>query len=257
MPTRVPLPFVNGFGNASSRSGKPKSDLFTAVETALATYVGANSRPNLIALTRALGSWKRSKGGNGAWTNSVRAAPVQQLSDWLIQESEAIGIFPTSRPIWNNNHNCYAYSMLCDRPRGLGQNSRPGRYAGNARSRRQDFAQGVIDDAAADGKVVTVVANPPHNIPAVYTDGTYLVAMVANAVGYHFMRRRESTGLWTHKNGAPSEVETYFYDSVQEEPMAITDLVAARIFANPQLIGCGMTFESFFKVPQAGVQVEG
>jgi hypothetical protein len=132
-----------------------------------------------------------------------------------------------------------------------------GEICGSAKDRRQEFADGVVLDARKDEKDVEIIRNPAHNVPAPFKDDTYLAAMVANANGYHFLRRRESTGLWTHKNGAASPVETHFYDALLEKPVAITDAAVSRILEDPRLIECSMTFECFFKVPKSGVQVEG
>ena len=60
--------------------------------------------------------------------------------------------------------------------------------------------------------------------------------MVSNGLDCHLMRRCESTGLWIHKNGASFEMETYFYDTDIEQPVAITDEVMAKILTNPDLI---------------------
>lgn len=257
MATRIPLPFRPSFGSESGRSGKSKSRLFSAIEDALSDYERHNTRSRLLSLTDASAAWKRSKGARGAWTSSVRAAAVKKLDGWLIRESEAIGVFPTSRNLWGAAHNCYAYSMLCTNPRGLGQNSRPGRYAGHAANRQEEFIQGVIADAARDRKTVVHLPNPATRVPALVGGGCYLVAMVANQFGYHFMRRRESTGLWTHKNGAISAVETYFYDASLEKPVAITDAVVSKLLRQPQLIECSMSFHCFLQVPKTGVQVAG
>lgn len=259
MPTRIPLPFTTGFSAESVNGKKTKSAAFQAVEAALDTYSRSSTRENLLKLTKCLGDWKLGKvnrGKNTNWSNTVRAAAVGKLSAWLVEESKAIGLFPTSRSLWGANHNCYAYSMKCKFPQGMGQNSWAGKFANFKND--GDFPLGVVADGKAQGKAIVVLEQQlPGPVPPRLTDGNYLVAMVSNSMGYHFMRRRESTGLWSHKNGASSEVETYFYDMDLEQPLAITDDVVAKILADPKLIGCSMRFTRYFKVPGSGIQVKG
>lgn len=255
----TPLPFKVSFAADSVHDKTTQSKEFQGVNRALEKYVLHSTRTHLLELTRALGVWKLKKrnpkkGVN--WTDSVRADEVRKLSAWLIAESQAIGVFPTSRSLWGGTHNCYAYAMKCKMPDGLGQNSWTGKFADIKNN--GDFPKGVVDDGAAQGKVITVLPQRvPDPVPPRQTDGTYLVAMVSNGMGYHFMRRRESTGLWTHKNGASSAVETYFDDVDVEQPVAITDEIVSKILNKPALIGCSMTFCRYFKVPGAGIQVKG
>ncbi len=256
MPPIIPLNF--NFQEDSKRFLKPKSNTFVAVQAALDTYVQTSTAANLLALTAALGTWKRTKQhGQQNWTGSIRATQVQQLDAWLIAESHAQGIFPAPEPGWNGGHNCYAYAMKCLAPLGLGHNSWPGRLAGIATG--GNFAQGVVNDATHQHLNAQIVraGGVPAPVPHGVGGGGYLAAVVANNVGFHFMRRNEMTGLWTHKNGAFENESTYFYDRTLEQPVAITDQVVATILANPQLIGCAMTFHAYISVPNAGLQVRG
>jgi hypothetical protein len=255
------------FSWKSTKLFKRKSDLFEAVETALDLYVKTSSDADLLALTAALGAWKLSKkrfipddsNQYKNWTDTSRAKAVELLSNWLIRESTARGIFPDPGPVWTNNHNCYAFAMKCSNPHGAGLHSRPGKYADRPASRRDGFVQGVVDDGlASGGSVVNVLRQGglPTPVPGRLA-GSYLVALVASTYGYHFLRRDEVTGLWMHKNGAPSPVENCFYDNTTEQPVAITDAVVANLLLNPARMGCTMTFEAYFSVPTAGIQVAG
>ncbi|WP_425257708.1 hypothetical protein ACPOLB_19590 [Rubrivivax sp. RP6-9] len=254
----IPLPFETGFKAESVNGKSHKTGLFTAVEKALDVYVADSSKDRLQHLTNALAAWKRSKhdaGKNTNWTQSVRYAAVHKLSEWLVQESTARGLFPVSRSLWGSKHNCYAYAMKCQEPTGLGQISWTGCYAEKAIG--TDYVQGVVEDGLASGKQVLVLPQLlPSPVPPRQNDGTYLVAMVSNRMGFHFMRRRESTGLWSHKNGGASPVDTCFYDTDLHKPVAITDEVALKILEKPTLIGCSMTFTRYLRVPR-GVQVGG
>ncbi|MCI0639051.1 MAG: hypothetical protein L0Y72_20640 [Gemmataceae bacterium] len=266
MAPRVALDF--DLRKDSKKSRKPKSTAFEAVEDALDEYVQISTVKNLLALTHVLGVWKTGKqkvivkqqGEKPKyenWTDTNRSAAVRKLSDWLILESEARGIFPTSRTGWSGDHNCYAYTMNCLTPDGNGCNSWPGKYADNPSA--GNWVQGVVDDGAAQGVTIQIERQGglPTPVPAPAGGGRFLAALVSSNKGFHFMRRNDATGLWTHKNGAGSKVETYFYDSAIDEPLAITDKVVARILAQPTLIGCSMTFEAFLRVPLPGIKVKG
>ena len=272
MPPYTSLPFTISFSADNVNGKKTKSPAFQEVEAALDLYVRNSAKQNLLALTKSLGDWKLGKYNlkkKAHWTDSVRADAVRKLDLWLIGESKAIGIFPTSRSLWNKNHNCYAYSMKCKFPEGLGQNSWTGKFA---KSKNKDgkcpesviaseifhFQNGVVADGEALKKRIVILKQElPTPVPIRLPGGYYLVAMVSNGMGYHFLRRRESTGLWTHKNGAASDVETHFYDRELEQPVAITNAVVAKMLTDPALIGCSMSFCCYFQVPGSGIQVMG
>lgn len=246
------------FKSKSRKLGKPKSTEFEAVQDALDTYVETSTVTNLLSLTQVLGAWKvAKKHGVATWTESIRVDAVRLLDAWLILESEAQGIFPTSRSVWGADHNCYAYAMSCVAPHGMGRNSWPGKFADI--KNQGNFAKGVVDDGAAQGVNIRILRQGglPTPVPSPLGGGEYLVAMVANNMGYHFMRRNDVTCLWSHKNGAASPVETHFYDAASEQPLAITDAVVGRILAQPALIGCSMTFNSYLSVPIPGITVKG
>jgi hypothetical protein len=259
MATLISLPFETSFETENVNGKSSKSSAFKLVETALKAYVVASTESKLLELTKALGDWKLTKADDQAhknWTDSVRGPAVKKLSHWLIKESEAQGIFPTSRALWSHKHNCYAYAMKCQEPKGLGQIAWTGKLA--KKRIGQDYPQGVIEDGLAQNvRVVNLNKTLPTPVPPPLSDGSYLVAMVSNGNGFHFLRRRESTGLWTHKNGGGSPVDTHFYDRSIEQPLAITDAVVARILTNPKLIGCDMTFTAYMRVPSRGMKVKG
>jgi hypothetical protein len=250
------------FRKDSERTFKPKSELFKNVEDALDTYVAQSTVENLHKLIEILGAWKRSKKAKGGWAKSLRYKQAADLSDWIIEEGTGV-IFPRSRKIWKDNIggvNCYAYAMKCMHPRGSGNNSHPGKYAGKP-SRRPavpgtTFAQGVVEDGKANGIEVKILRSgrfePHFPVPRNLPGDRYLVAMVSTPVGYHFMRRNETTQLWTHKNGAWHEVETYYYDPGLEQPRPITNEVVAELLLEPKLMECDMLFDSYLTVAKSG-----
>ncbi|WP_176086540.1 hypothetical protein [Martelella sp. HB161492] len=160
--------------------------------------------------------------------------------------------------LWNSNHNCYAYAMKCISPRGYGCNARPGKFAGQPVA-TGNFAAGVVNDGAAQNIHIEIVrfGGSPMPVPPRFTDGTYLVALLANNVGYHFLRRNEASGLWFHKNGASASPESWFVDFNTQRTHQLTDDVAGNLLQQPALLGCAMRFQAYLKVPDQGVQVTG
>ncbi len=262
MPTFVPLPFKTTFQADSVNGKKTKSKAFLDVEKALEQYQASPGRHRLQALIDTLATWKLAKSDpkqRSAWRTSVRADAVALLDAWIIDEGKACGLFPLSRPLWGGKHNCYAYAMKCQDPQGDNPfNAWPGRMADRKEAMDGKFWLGVVDDAAAQRKqILRLPAQLPHPVPPRQPGGTYLAALLGNAYGFHFMRRRESTGLWSHKNAGHGGVETHFYDELAEKPVPITDEVAGRILADPLLIGCNMTFLAYLQVPAGGIGVKG
>src|SRR5262249_3576389 len=151
-----------------------------------------------------------------------RVNAVRGLSDWLVEESTARGVFPDPGPNWTNNHNCYAFAMNCGNPQGAGYNSRPGKYANQPAAYRNQFTLRLASGGTGQGAAVPGgrQGGLPTPVPPPAAAG-FLVAMVANDMGYHFLRRVEATGLWMHKNGANSDVENHFYDTTIEQPVPI------------------------------------
>jgi hypothetical protein len=81
-------------------------------------------------------------------------------------------------------------------------------YADPVRRYHAALFEGIQADAAKDGKTVTVLSDldeikrgnypSPDPVPATrVTSSTYLAAMVVRDGGYHFMRRDNTTGLWS------------------------------------------------------------
>jgi hypothetical protein len=160
--------------------------------------------------------------------------------------------------LWNSNHNCYAYAMKCQSPRGLGCNARPGKFAGKPVG-KGNFAAGVVSDGAAQDVHIEIVRfeGVPTPVPPLFTDGAYLVALLANNVGYHFLRRNEASGLWFHKNGASDSSRSWFVDFDTQEVRQLTNGLVGNLLQRPALLGCAMHFQAYLKVPHRGIQVAG
>ncbi|WP_368565963.1 hypothetical protein [Pseudoxanthomonas sp. UTMC 1351] len=237
---------------------KPKSTLFKEVERSVRAHIDDRTAASCHATIDAIASWKRSKQcplARTNWKDSPRAGQVERLDLWIIEEAYRLSVFSRPESGWDDEHNCYAYAMKCHAPGGVGNNSCPGRLAG--RLTKGDFVSGVMADARHQDLDVRIDGTTPDCVPSETAPGRYLVALLANQHGFHFLRRDESTGLWSHKNGAIGKVESFLYDWAAEKPTAITDTVMGHIAMNPRMIGCSMQFTAYLSVPNAGMQVLG
>lgn len=160
--------------------------------------------------------------------------------------------------IWNTNHNCYAYAMKCQVPHGNGWNARPGKLAGQPVA-TGNFATGVVNDGAVQNIHIEIIRfeGSPIPVPPRFTDGTYLVALLANSYGYHFLRRNEASGLWFHKNGASSPAESWFVDFNTLKTHQLTDELMGILLQQPEQFGCAMRFQAYLKIPDKGIRVAG
>lgn len=273
------------------KGNKARSGALLAVDNALLDYENAGPAQKLDRLHRlfdAYEDWAEDKGASGPddRLKSIRNSGNQLgvFESWLKEEQARV--LPQVEPGWLHGPNCYAYAMKCKRPDGNGMT--PGVCVGRAASMegldkdQVAFARrllaGIAADAAADGGkaitfhpdgVETATRFPdPADMPRDIPGGHYLVAMLATAGGFHFMRRDSLTGLWSHKNRSDGEAET----SVQliragrrlgRRSVPITDTVALELLRNlsPGLtvepFGGGYRFAAYMFVPDAGITVEG
>lgn len=255
-PSTMPIhPLGFDFEKASAKAFHGKSAGFRAIETALQHYLGQPAAwVNLKALQRAIAEWRATKAGA-----SIRDPALARLDVWLQQEVAALAPWPAPEPGWDARHNCYAYAMHCKV--GVdGNNARPGRLAGRPRATKEsDFAQGVIDDARHQGRGAWILrqAAPPAPVPQPLHGG-YLVAMTSMPHGYHFLRRDEATGLWTHKNGSIRPVETSWRDPddhLLED--AIDDAALLRLVTDSRLMDSLWHFDAYIEVQNGGLTVSG
>lgn len=255
-----PIPF--NFAETSAKRFHSKSAAFQRIETALDYYLAQPpSWGNLRVLQRMVLAWRATKEGA-----TIRDEAMRQLDQWMAGEIAALRPWPDREPLWDGRHNCYAYAMHCNvtvnddaTPRNL-NNARPGKRAGQARQHRgQNFAQGVVDDAVHQGRHAWILrqGGAAAPVPAL-THGGYLVVMTSIPMGYHFMRRNNLTGLWTHKNGSIRDEETTWRDPdnhMQED--AIDDAAMLKIITDPRIVEGNWTFDAYLEIQAGGLIVEG
>jgi len=243
-----------------------RSRELVAVDKAFEAYEKNKTTEKLTVLDDAVAAWKLSKAD---WNLSKRSGPMWTLTNWLEQELVAKGqLIEGDQTGWTTDQHCYAYAMM-DKTPGKdhisGGHACPGAYYG-VRPRPGDtpkdkYVQGVLNDAQAQGKNVTLVGNRgvARPVPAKLTGGYYLAAMLAIPEGFHFLRRDEQSGYWTHKNGASSPVLSYIYHDRRQRFLNLTNEVVGEILENApsfKSLQCGnMTFEAYFKVPDGGIKV--
>lgn len=248
-----PLPF--DFVADSAKWFRGKSAAFQRIETALNYYT--NQPPswgNLRVLRRTIAAWRATKEGP-----TIRDDALRRLELWLQGEVAALKPWPDPELNWGARHNCYAYAMKCQDAVN-GNNARPGKLAGNPRSTKAaNFAQGVEDDAVHQHKDARILrqGGHPEPVPAL-THGGYLVVMISIPMGYHFMRRNNDTGLWTHKNGSIRDEETSWQDPdnyLLED--AIDDAAMIKVITDPRIVDGNWVFDAYLEIQAGGIKVQG
>lgn len=248
-----PIPF--NFAQASAKWFHGKSPAFTRIETALDYYLNQPaSWGNLKVLQRVIAAWRATKDGV-----TIRDNAMRQLDHWLQGEVASLKPWPDRELNWDARHNCYAYSMKCHNAVN-GNNARPGKLAGHPRNIRADnFAQGVLADAAHQHKQAWILRQGGNAAPVpALTHGGYLVVMISIPMGYHFMRRDNGTGLWTHKNGSIRDEETSWHDPDDHYlEDAIDDAAMLKIVTDARFLDGAWSFDAYLEIQAGGLTVRG
>ncbi len=94
--------------------------------------------------------------------------------------------------------NCYAWAANCPNPRK--GKPEPGRGLKSLKISSKYVDEALIEGVVADG--MTLVSRAEMNPPD-FDTGTYAVALYVNRTrsDFHWYRRENSTGFWTHKLG--------------------------------------------------------
>lgn len=248
-----PIPF--DFAETSKKWFHGKSPAFLKIETALNYYL--NQPPswgNLKVLQKTIAAWRATKAGP-----TIRDETMQRLDQWLQGEIAGLKPWPDPEPNWGALHNCYAYAMKSQNAVN-GNNARPGRLAGNPRNIKTDnFAQGVVDDALHQHKHAWILRQGVNPLPIPpLAHGGYLVVMISIPMGYHFMRRNNATGLWTHKNGSIRDEETSWHDPdnyLLED--AIDDAAMIKVITDPRIVDGNWVFDAYLEIQAGGITVQG
>ena len=245
------IPF--DFEEASKKFAHGKSPAFLRIETALNYYLNNPATwTNLKVLRRTIATWRESKAAP-----TIRDNAMQRLDAWIQGEIAGLRPWPDAEPLWGPGHNCYAYAMKCTQGLNL-NNARPGRTAGNARNAQdQNFAQGVVDDAQHQGRGAWILRQDANAAPVpALLHGGYLVVMISIPMGYHFMRRNNLTGLWTHKNGGirPEEMSWQDPDDHMLED-AIDDAAMLKVITDPRIVDGNWRFDAYLEIQNGGLVI--
>lgn len=169
---------------------------------------------------------------------------------------------------WGKHANCYAYAMNCHEPNS-GQNggAKPGAYHRQAaqplgKDRALEYREALIKGAVLDGAkpIDGTVDAPPGP-----EEGSYLIALISNDTGFHWLRRDETTGIWSWKDGNGDTVKHNIYEMGQGSFVPIQDgtrHTLATLLNDKEKTYVGwrysnMQFVSFFYVPTGGCKVAG
>jgi len=160
---------------------------------------------------------------------------------------------------WSSTANCYAYA--CDRKNpvnGANGGALPGASAGAPVLPGPNYVDRLIAGAVADG-LTRLMGAGPGNPPAVHAG--YLVAMVNNGNGFHWIRHDPTLDRWSWKDGNGGDVN---YNIMQVPGMNYVYVKNSML--NELLVTAknsffwtyqSMTFTSFFSVPDSGLDVQG
>lgn len=163
---------------------------------------------------------------------------------------------------WGANANCYAFACNCANP-AVGnppRQARPGVISGVPPADNSNVIQltaGILADGGVHVQALAgnplLIPNPPAN--------SYLIAMLTNAGGFHFIRRDEHTKRWSWKDANHGTVKLNIMHFPNNQFVYVNDgnlndiLVANR--GNYVWAYNTMVFRSFFAVTNNGFPVAG
>ncbi|MFL6632563.1 MAG: hypothetical protein ACJ8HJ_09660 [Massilia sp.] len=163
---------------------------------------------------------------------------------------------------WGANANCYAFACNSAAP-AVGhppRTARPGVAGGQPVQNNGNVVQLVAGVLADGGHLVQRLGGDPSALPIVPAN-SYLVAMLTNAGGFHFMKRDELTRRWSWKDANHGSVKLNVMHFPTDHYVYVNDanlndiLVTHRgnyVWAYNQ-----MTFQTFFAVVNGGFPVAG
>lgn len=169
---------------------------------------------------------------------------------------------------WGKHANCYAYAMDCMEPDdGQKGGAKPGAFHDDpaqpfGEKRIREYSEALIKGAVLDG------ATPVEgsiNAPPAPEEGSYLIALICNGTGFHWMRRDETTRTWSWKDGNGDTVKHNIYEMGEGSFVPIqdgTEHTLATLLNGKEKTYVGwryghMRFVSFFRVPNDGCKVAG
>jgi hypothetical protein len=177
---------------------------------------------------------------------------------------------PQDIRVFSDHANCYAYAMKCQDPinHHIGGMAKPNGevYTGDLDNYCNRLQAGVLADGGANVNLLRgpldVVGFISGNIPAPRADW-YLVAMLVNNVGFHFVRRQRRRFLrapfWKWKQGNGGVIERNARLKNRDQWVRITnarfpDLITGQLITNgPGYAGWLKLY--FFEVHYDGFQV--
>ncbi len=116
---------------------------------------------------------------------------------------------------WGVDANCYAYAMNDQKPANAIGGAIPGGASGNVASLSAtgDYRHRLVSGAIEDG---LVHAEGSPECPPDDVSGTYLVALIASEVGFHWLRRDSSLKRWSWKDGNSGQVRLNIFNVAEK-----------------------------------------
>lgn len=163
---------------------------------------------------------------------------------------------------WGVNANCYAYA--CNDPNpdvGIPpMQAGPGINSGCPPSCDAEVAGLIAGIIADSGGRASLLGGDPSNIPTP-PENTYLVALLTNSVGFHFMKRDEVTQRWSWKDAnhgtvklnvmhIPTRQYVYVNNSNLNDMLVMHKNDYGWMYAQ-------MNFQAFLSIPNEGIVVAG
>ena len=166
---------------------------------------------------------------------------------------------------WGDHANCYAYAVKCPNPTfksGKPSGAIPGQQGGNpAKSKgvAADYMKALRTGVEEDGG--SFAGDDAEAVPEP-TEGKYLIAGLANAYGFHFVRRDPASREWSWVDGNHSPVKNQLTDLRTSKPVKATEALMKQVLAgtatgNLTWFYGGMTFFGYFWIPNVGLKVAG
>lgn len=231
-------------------------------------YLNNNGKQNKPALAQAIEWIRQPFNKNKKKQLTAKLQSPSKLGKW-VNKFYLNFLAKTSSLLeysWGAHANCYAYAMNCSEPlNGDRGGAKPGCSQGLVVYPTPDpkaYQKALIEGAQLDGAIY--IENCPLISPPEPKPGYYLVALLCNASGFHWLRRNEETLAWSWKDGNGGTVKETIYEAKQMTYVSITDktddCLSALVNNKKTYVDWlyqTMRFAGFFRIPNSGCKVAG
>ncbi|WP_211825934.1 hypothetical protein [Kistimonas asteriae] len=182
-------------------------------------------------------------------------ASIEQLVTELM--IMPLNVQPESDPDWSNIANCYSYACNDKHPsNGYFGGAIPGSTKGTPAFPGPDYHNRLITGAIADGMRYCSENDLTH-LPNII-DGHYLVLLLADNNGFHWMRYDHFLNRWSWKSGNSGSVYYNVFNVSKNYCEYINMENLSRVLTSERknyIWNTEMQFIAFFQVPLRGINV--